>query len=876
MKKALVLPVPKIEEPAPEKPEGQQSQRLYYDMLVRDVNDLMSAIEMLNYSRAKAIVTQSKDSLRLVNCSCGTLQLSPLQLAASLPNNPNKLLIVQLLIEHGARVHDSDRYGRTALYQAASMGSHEVVRLLLERGANPNTRCTLKVQDNIAIENVPFEKELSLPEKFEPPKVWGRTPLHQCVRINHVPCVQLLLDRKATVNTLDSDECSPLQLAGIRLPINIRIQLQRYEAIVDLLVKSGADVNILAKGDALPPLFQSVKLGSVGATSLLLNAGAKASTIHEKTGKNILHMAAESSRPNVIEQLIKSHSEVRSFVNMPDRNGCTPLHQAAYMSDKECLRMLINNGGDLAAETEEGFSVIYAIYQHIPRPREFLIELLDSKIICSNGKKKSDPCSCVELDFQMLAPRDNNRQMSVVSLLTCEQKLIQHPLIEAFIHVKWKKMRWLFFFIFSLHVCFVISLSLFSLLLVNPAWAHDKYKNLFTTLRQTTRIVLALSAFLLLLHSFLQLLLMGLLRYQMTEPWVNCICSLYGLLMAFWVDQSCVYRSNKMAILTHIASIVIVTAWGCLMFQMGRFPCWGNYGLMFTAVLNNVLKVMSTGVCLFIGFVLCFWIQFPSKFKGAWNPFIRMVIMMTGELNDEFFFTYDSPNELQCSRLVFVIFILLASIVLTNLMLGLAVNDVQALQLEGHAIHLKKQTEFIVHLERLTTHWLLHSRFFPSIIREMLNTKHHVPIKLFVKDIGFDHGELPDRIMDEIVPIARAKRLNKAADKPTREESRSILVAQDSFDLPSISTEVTDVTDNKPKTSSFGASLHLDDMGASGSGQEDSSTETVQLLKEIKHLLLTRDHDTSTIQRSNTLTTIDDQPNVGAFLRRLSQVKRAR
>ncbi|RZF41900.1 hypothetical protein LSTR_LSTR005668 [Laodelphax striatellus] len=874
MKKGLVLPVPNSDhEPVPKKTEKQQSQRLYYDVLVKDVNDLMTAIEMLNYSRAKAIVTQSKDSLRLVNCSCGTLQLSPLQLAASLPNNPNKLLIVQLLIEHGARVHESDRYGRTALYQAASMGSHEVVRLLLEKGANPNTRCTLKVQDNKFAENVPFEKELSLPEKFEPPKIWGRTPLHQCVRINHVPCVQLLLDKKATVNTLDSDECSPLQLAGIRLPINIRIQLQRYEAIVDLLVKSGADVNILAKGDALPPLFQSVKLGSVGATSLLLNAGANASTIHEKSGKNILHMAAESGKPNVIQQLLNYQSDMRGFVNVADRNGNTPLHQGAYLGDKDCLKILINNGGDLAAENEDGLSVIYTIYQHITRPREFLIELLDSKIICNEDKKKNGPCEVcdrVELDFQILAPLNNNRQMSVVSLLTCEQKLIQHPLIEAFIHVKWKRMRWLFFFIFSLHVCFVISLSVFSLLLVNPGWTHD-VKNLGATIRCTTRIVLVLSAFLLLLHSFLQLLLMGLLRYHLTEPWVNFICSLYGMFMAYCIDHSSVYRSNKMAILTHIASIVIVTAWGCLMFQLGRFPCWGNYGLMFTAVLNNVLKVMSTGVCLFIGFVLCFWIQFPSKFKGVWNPFIRMVIMMTGELNDEFFFTYDSSSELQCSRLVFVIFILLASIVLTNLMLGLAVNDVQALQLEGHAIHLKKQTEFIVHLERLTTHWVLHSRFFPSIIREMLNSKHHVPTKLFVKDIGSGHSELPDRIMDEIVPIARAKRHNKAADKPVRDQSSSLLVTDDSFDLPSISTELTDVTDTKPPKTSYGASLHLDEMGTG----QDSSNEMLQLLREIKQLLLIRDHDNLS-QRSNTLTTNDDQPNVGAFLRRLSQVKRSR
>ncbi|XP_039294603.1 transient receptor potential channel pyrexia-like [Nilaparvata lugens] len=846
-------------------PNKRASQQMYYDTLVKEVNDLMSAIEMLSHQKVESILALSRDSGRLVNCTCGSLRLTPLQLAASLINYPNKMLIVKMLLDHGARIHDSDKFGRTALYYAAAMGSDEEVKLLLEKGANPNTRCTLKVQDDTVAENVPFAKEESLPEKFEPPKIWGRTPLHKSVLKNQVLCCQLLLEKRATVNALDSEDSSPLLLAGIRLPIDDKDQLQRYESIVELLVNNGADVNVIAKGKALPPLFQAVALGSQKATSILIGAGASLAIIHENSGKNIFHMAVESGQVSTLRQVLNHQNDIKNYVNLGDFEGSTPLHQAAYQGNAECLRILINNGGDLANETTQGLSVVYAIYQHIPRPTEFLIDLLDSKIICHQAPEKNDNTLHVELDFRILAPRSNSRQMSVVSLLTAEQRLIQHPLIEAFIHVKWKKMRWLFFFIFVLQVCFVLSLSSFSLMLVNPEWCIAA-KTVGSILRKIIRVLLFMSSLFLNLHNFLEIRLMSGGVLQLTEPSVNLICYGYGVFMAWTVDESDIYTSNKISLLTHVASLVIVTAWGSLMFQLGRFPSWGYYGLMFSAVLSNVFKVMSTGICMFIGFVLCFWIQFPNKFKGVWNPFIRMLIMMTGELNDEFFFSYDNESkEMQCSRLVFVVFIVLASIVLTNLMLGLAVNDVQALQLEGHAKHLIKQTEFIVHLERLGTLRAFHSRLFPTRLRQKLQNKHHVQTRLYVKDPASVHASnaLPERIMDNIVPIARAKRIR---DKRDQRETVFVSEADETASQKSANSNANPTKSMNQQPVNFEARLSRVET------LNEYSQEIVSMFKEIKQMLASI-KEQETRSRSNTLLSNEEHSH-GALLRKLSHIKR--
>lgn len=62
---------------------------------------------------------------------------------------------------------------------------------------------------------------------------------------------------------------------------------------------------------------------------------------------------------------------------------------------------------------------------------------------------------------------------------------------------------------------------------------------------------------------------------------------------------------------------------------------------------------------------------------------VKTVVMMMGEY--EYGDLFDEKNNYflpVTSRIVFLIFIMLASIVLINLMIGLAVNDIQSLEKE--------------------------------------------------------------------------------------------------------------------------------------------------------------------------------------------------
>lgn len=74
-----------------------------------------------------------------------------------------------------------------------------------------------------------------------------------------------------------------------------------------------------------------------------------------------------------------------------------------------------------------------------------------------------------------------------------------------------------------------------------------------------------------------------------------------------------------------------------------------------------------------------------DQFYNFWKAIVRTVVMMMGEYEyEELFNTKNSKGTFipVTSRIVFFVFTMLASIVLINLMIGLAVNDIQGLEKE--------------------------------------------------------------------------------------------------------------------------------------------------------------------------------------------------
>lgn len=152
---------------------------------------------------------------------------------------------------------------------------------------------------------------------------------------------------------------------------------------------------------------------------------------------------------------------------------------------------------------------------------------------------------------------------------------------------------------------------------------------------------------------------------------------------------------------------------------VGRFPIFGLYVQMFTKVAVNFAKFLLAYCCLLIAFGLSFGVLFNSypAFKKIHWTLLKTITMMSGELEFEDIFYGDYPIQFPItSHGMFFAFVLLVTIILTNLLVGLAVSDIQGLQASAGLDRLTRQAELVARLESLFFSKLFRSAP-PAIIR---------------------------------------------------------------------------------------------------------------------------------------------------------------
>lgn len=154
---------------------------------------------------------------------------------------------------------------------------------------------------------------------------------------------------------------------------------------------------------------------------------------------------------------------------------------------------------------------------------------------------------------------------------------------------------------------------------------------------------------------------------------------------------------------------------------VGRFPIFGLYVQMFTKVAVNFAKFLLAYCCLLIAFGLSFGVLFSSypAFKSIFWTILKTITMMSGELEFEDIF-YDENIPIQypvTSHGMFFAFVLLVTIILTNLLVGLAVSDIQGLQASAGLDRLTRQVELVARLESLFFSKLLVFPKPPALIR---------------------------------------------------------------------------------------------------------------------------------------------------------------
>jgi ankyrin repeat protein len=300
---------------------------------------------------------------------------------------------VQLLIDAGAPVNQVSAGDKSSPLLVAIINGHfDLAKYLLDKGADPN----------LASDNGAAPLYATLNVQWAPKALYPQPRAYQQQKLAHLDLMKLLLDKGADPNARLTKKVwysgYNFDLSGVDEIGGTPFWRAAYGADVDamkLLVQYGADPNITTSkpagrprtGDGgresvedksgLPP----VPVGGPGVTPLQAAAGVG---YGEGFAANS-HRFAPGGMLAAVKYLVE---ELGADVNAADHEGNTALHQAAARGDVEMIKYLVSKGANPKAVNREGQSTADMANGPVQRTQPYpeALALLESLGAVNNHK----------------------------------------------------------------------------------------------------------------------------------------------------------------------------------------------------------------------------------------------------------------------------------------------------------------------------------------------------------------------------------------------------------------------------------------------------------------------------------------------------------
>lgn len=223
----------------------------------------------------------------------------------------------------------------TLLHHAAAFASLDMLKLLLDKGADPNAQNRRKstplhwaVHDEAKVRLL-----LDRGAAVDTRQAEGRTPLYQAASLGNATSVaRLLLDKGADPNSRTAAGLTPLIAASTRA----NLELMR------VLIDRKAQVNAQS-GSGSTALMSAATSGSSAAVRMLLEAGANPNLVTKKNDTALMDAAVSGNEESV--RLLLEHG---AAVNTIGERGYTALMYAAASDAMTAgsVKRLLDKGAD--------------------------------------------------------------------------------------------------------------------------------------------------------------------------------------------------------------------------------------------------------------------------------------------------------------------------------------------------------------------------------------------------------------------------------------------------------------------------------------------------------------------------------------------------
>lgn len=479
---------------------------------------------------------------------------------------------------------------------------------------------------------------------------------------------------------------------------------------VEQMLQLGADINFIVEStkDSMSPVkcacirghwrsletllkFQELELNSAPLLPIIVRNLKNAQT-------------ASINHENCFEMLLK---QPNIDINQMDVWHCTALHYAVKFNDSKAIHKLLNHGAYIGVRNKSDQLSISNI-----DPR--VLEKHFNNCITTNECRISDDNFEIEFDYKNLVPVHHAHsecilnEMSAIEYISKSndlKQLMMHPLIASFLSLKWNRLALFFYVNFLLCAFFALITVTYILMFYND---HNA-----STTKEVMRVIIFLLTIYIGAREMYQFTFAPMSYLKSLENYLECTLVVLVMLILFDVCSDSWRRIFAATSILLIAIEIFLLA--------GSLPFWSfcTHYVMLKTVTWSFLKSLSLYAIILLAFSLSFFtlLHEPfeensteksgdieseddgdgdfNKFTNPWLSLMKTLVMSTGE------FDVASINfkTNSFSYFVFIIFLFLVSIVLLNLLNGLAVSDTQVIKSEAELTNFIRRAQVLARYE---------------------------------------------------------------------------------------------------------------------------------------------------------------------------------
>ncbi|XP_071446354.1 transient receptor potential cation channel subfamily A member 1 [Hetaerina americana] len=570
----------------------------------------------------------------------------------------------------------------------------------------------------------------------------NESPLHFAARYGRYNSVRQLLDsEKGTfiINESDGEGLTPLHIAS----------QQGHTRVVQLLLNRGALLHRDHNGRN--PLHLAAMSGYTQTMELLHSVHSHLLDQVDKDGNSALHLATMDNKPSAISLLL--YMGCKLLYNAKDLSA---IDYAIYYKFPEAALAMVTHedrGPEvLALRSDKHPCVILALIASMPR----VFEAVQDKGITKANCKKDSKSFYIRYNFKCLQSLHVNSsldQKSVDGFINANPtplpalnamvahgrvELLAHPLSQKYLQMKWNSYGKYFhlanLLFYTIFLAFITAFTACLLDLYPPIYIINLVKTgINTTL---IKIILLFQAgdskpkittmmyfcgIAILIYIVVNTLREIIQAYQqkwqyLLDPFNIVSLLLYGSAFSMVFP---VFGRELRELQFSCAAITIFLSCFTLLLYLQRFDQVGIYIVMFLEILQTLIKVLLIFSILIIAFGLSFYILLLPinnlSFTNVPMSLMRTFSMMLGEI--DFLGTFVQPyyevNGVKAlpypilTFLILGIFMVFMPILLMNLLIGLAVGDIESVRRNAQLKRLAMQVVLHTELERKLPHMLL-------------------------------------------------------------------------------------------------------------------------------------------------------------------------